>query len=58
MKEFTYSPAEFVPFRDTETGYKFFRRETVLPLLDEIEDEALGSEILERLEGWLARRRA
>ncbi len=27
-----------VPFRDTETGYKFFRRETVLPLLDEIED--------------------
>ena len=28
-----------VPFRDTETGYKFFRRETVLPLLDEIEDE-------------------
>jgi glycosyltransferase involved in cell wall biosynthesis len=25
--------------RDTETGYKFFRRETVLPLLDEIEDE-------------------
>jgi glycosyltransferase involved in cell wall biosynthesis len=28
-----------VPFRDTETGYKFFRRETLLPLLDEIEDE-------------------
>jgi len=28
-----------VPFRDTETGYKFFRREAVLPLLDEIEDE-------------------
>jgi glycosyltransferase involved in cell wall biosynthesis len=28
-----------VPCRDTETGYKFFRRETVLPLLDEIEDE-------------------
>jgi glycosyltransferase involved in cell wall biosynthesis len=27
-----------VPCRDTETGYKFFRRETVLPLLDEIED--------------------
>ena len=27
-----------VPYRDTETGYKFFRRETVLPLLDEIED--------------------
>jgi len=27
-----------VPFRDTETGYKFFRRETVLPVLDEIED--------------------
>ena len=27
-----------VDFRDTETGYKFFRRETVLPLLDEIED--------------------
>ena len=27
-----------VPFRDTETGYKFFRREAVLPLLDEIED--------------------
>jgi glycosyltransferase involved in cell wall biosynthesis len=28
-----------IPVRDTETGYKFFRRETVLPLLDEIEDE-------------------
>jgi glycosyltransferase involved in cell wall biosynthesis len=28
-----------VPFRDTETGYKFFRRETLLPVLDEIEDE-------------------
>jgi glycosyltransferase involved in cell wall biosynthesis len=28
-----------VTCRDTETGYKFFRRETVLPLLDEIEDE-------------------
>jgi hypothetical protein len=28
-----------VPFRDTETGYKFFRRERVLPLLDEIEDD-------------------
>jgi glycosyltransferase involved in cell wall biosynthesis len=28
-----------VPYRDTETGYKFFRRERVLPLLDEIEDE-------------------
>jgi glycosyltransferase involved in cell wall biosynthesis len=27
-----------VPFRDTETGYKFFRRERVVPLLDEIED--------------------
>ena len=27
-----------VPFRDTETGYKFFRRERVLPLLDEIQD--------------------
>ncbi len=27
-----------VRFRDTETGYKFFRRETVLPVLDEIED--------------------
>jgi glycosyltransferase involved in cell wall biosynthesis len=27
-----------VPYRDTETGYKFFRREKVLPLLDEIED--------------------
>lgn len=27
-----------VPLRDTETGYKFFRRETVLPLLDEIRD--------------------
>jgi glycosyltransferase involved in cell wall biosynthesis len=27
-----------VPFRDTETGFKFFRRATVLPLLDEIED--------------------
>jgi dolichyl-phosphate beta-glucosyltransferase len=27
-----------VNLRDTETGYKFFRRETVLPLLDEIED--------------------
>jgi glycosyltransferase involved in cell wall biosynthesis len=28
-----------IPVRDTETGYKFFRRETALPLLDEIEDE-------------------
>jgi glycosyltransferase involved in cell wall biosynthesis len=27
-----------VGFADTETGYKFFRRETVLPLLDAIED--------------------
>jgi len=27
-----------LPFRDTETGYKFFRRATVLPLLDEIRD--------------------
>jgi len=27
-----------VPFRDTETGFKFFRRKTVGPLLDEIED--------------------
>jgi glycosyltransferase involved in cell wall biosynthesis len=27
-----------VPLRDTETGFKFFRRATVLPLLDEIED--------------------
>jgi glycosyltransferase involved in cell wall biosynthesis len=28
-----------IPVRDTETGYKFFHREKVLPLLDEIEDE-------------------
>jgi glycosyltransferase involved in cell wall biosynthesis len=27
-----------VGLADTETGYKFFRRETLLPLLDEIED--------------------
>jgi glycosyltransferase involved in cell wall biosynthesis len=27
-----------LPFHDTETGYKLFRRETVLPLLDEIDD--------------------
>ena len=27
-----------VPFRDTETGYKFFRRETLLPVLDQILD--------------------
>jgi glycosyltransferase involved in cell wall biosynthesis len=27
-----------VPFRDTETGFKFFRRARVLPLLDEIQD--------------------
>ncbi len=27
-----------VDFRDTETGYKFFRRERLLPLLDEIRD--------------------
>jgi dolichyl-phosphate beta-glucosyltransferase len=27
-----------VTIADTETGYKFFRRETVLPLLDEIRD--------------------
>jgi hypothetical protein len=28
-----------VGLHDTETGYKFFRRETVLPLLDTIEDK-------------------
>jgi hypothetical protein len=27
-----------VNFADTETGYKFFRRDKVLPLLDEIQD--------------------
>lgn len=27
-----------LPYHDTETGYKFFRRDAVLPLLDEIED--------------------
>lgn len=27
-----------VPFHDTESGYKFFRRETLLPVLDAIED--------------------
>ena len=27
-----------VDLRDTETGYKFFRRERLLPVLDEIED--------------------
>jgi glycosyltransferase involved in cell wall biosynthesis len=27
-----------LPFHDTETGYKFFRREKLLPLLEEIED--------------------
>jgi glycosyltransferase involved in cell wall biosynthesis len=27
-----------VPLRDTETGYKFFRRATLLPVLDEIAD--------------------
>jgi len=27
-----------VPFRDTETGFKFFRREAGLPVLDEIRD--------------------
>jgi hypothetical protein len=27
-----------VDLRDTETGYKFFRRERVLPILDEIRD--------------------
>jgi len=27
-----------VPLHDTETGYKFFRRASVMPLLDEIED--------------------
>lgn len=27
-----------VPFHDTETGYKFFRREALLPVLDEIRD--------------------
>ena len=24
-----------LPYQDTETGYKFFRRERILPLLDE-----------------------
>jgi glycosyltransferase AglD len=28
-----------VPLKDTETGFKFFRREKILPILDEIEDE-------------------
>ena len=28
-----------VDYKDTETGYKFFRRDKVLPLLDEIKDE-------------------
>ena len=28
-----------VPYRDTETGFKFFRRARVLPFLDEIGDE-------------------
>jgi hypothetical protein len=27
-----------LPVHDTETGYKFFRRERLLPVLDEIED--------------------
>jgi glycosyltransferase involved in cell wall biosynthesis len=27
-----------LPFHDTETGYKFFRRSTVMPLLDEVKD--------------------
>ncbi len=27
-----------VPFRDTETGFKFFRRDAALPVLDEIHD--------------------
>jgi glycosyltransferase involved in cell wall biosynthesis len=27
-----------LPYHDTETGYKFFRREKVLPLLDEVKD--------------------
>jgi hypothetical protein len=27
-----------VPLRDTETGFKFFRKEHVLPILDQIED--------------------
>jgi glycosyltransferase involved in cell wall biosynthesis len=27
-----------VPFRDTESGYKFFRRDALLPVLDAIED--------------------
>jgi glycosyltransferase involved in cell wall biosynthesis len=27
-----------VPLHDTETGFKFFRRERLLPILDEIED--------------------
>lgn len=28
-----------VDFKDTESGYKFFRRDAVLPVLDEIEDQ-------------------
>lgn len=28
-----------VDLNDTETGYKFFRRERILPVLDEIEDQ-------------------
>ena len=30
-----------VAIHDTETGYKFFRRERLLPVLDEIEDDGL-----------------
>jgi len=29
-----------VPLRDTETGYKFFRRQTLMPVIDAIEDPA------------------
>ena len=28
-----------LPFNDTETGYKFFRRDLIMPLIEEIDDE-------------------
>jgi len=42
-----------LPVRDTETGYKFFRRDKLLPLLDEVEDKGWfwDTEIMARASG-------
>jgi hypothetical protein len=42
-----------LPYLDTETGYKFFRRDALLPLLDEVEDRGWfwDTELMARANG-------